>query len=363
MKSDMISVVVPIYNAMPYLPQCVESILKQTYGNLEILLVNDGSTDESLQVIRDYATKDPRVRVIDKANEGYGATCNRGISKASGYWISIIEPDDWIDENMYAGMVAAGNALEGPIDIIKTPYWRVLDPDTPNQQIINCSYKGRIKPKRQPFAVKDATHLLIHHPSIWSAIYRRGFLEERNIRFMPIPGAGWADNPFLVETLCQTERIAYLDEPFYFYREETEEKTKATALNDTLLPLNRWSDMTDALERIGSIDPAIWSAHYQRGFTYLDGILAYVPLEREDVLEATIRMCDRMDPELVFSNPEIPPFHKRLFAQIRDMEAPGNIEIAHGVSLMKKAVYFLGNTGLPYTLKMVKRQLKQKHAE
>lgn len=358
MPNTTISVIVPVYNAMPYLRQALDSILSQSYRDLEILLLNDGSTDGSLDVLREYGRRDARVRVIDKPNEGYGASCNRGIKEARGYWIAIVEPDDWIDEGMYAGMMERASRFpEGSVDIVKTPYWRVIDPDTVDQQVINCSYRGLVRPKAQPFAVKDAPELLKHHPSIWSAVYRKGYLEERGIRFLPIPGAGWADNPFLVETLCQTDRIVYFDKPFYHYREETEAKTRVTAVNSTLLPLLRWQDMADVLDRIGCTEPAVWQAQNERGFTYLDGICAYVPLERDDVLEAAVKMCDRMDPQLVLADTSISPHYRRLFALIEDLDAPALMEPGYALQLVRKGAYFFVNAGPSYTWTMLKRIL------
>ena len=89
-NNPLVSIIVPIFNAEPYLKQCLYSILAQTYRNLEIICLNDGSTDNSLATMQAYAKQDERIRVIDKQNQGYGATCNRGLSEATGTWISII---------------------------------------------------------------------------------------------------------------------------------------------------------------------------------------------------------------------------------------------------------------------------------
>ena len=94
MSESLVSVIVPIYNAGPYLEQCLDSIVGQTHNNLEIILLNDGSTDGSLSIMQRYATTDDRIKIVDKQNQGYGATCNRGLTEATGTWISIVEPDD-----------------------------------------------------------------------------------------------------------------------------------------------------------------------------------------------------------------------------------------------------------------------------
>ena len=173
------SVIVPIYNAEPYLDQALESVAGQTYKNLEIICLNDGSTDNSLAIMRAHAARDERIVVIDKHNQGYGATCNRGLDESHGEWISILEPDDWIESGMYSDLLALARMYPEPIDIVKSGYWRIWLPDTPKQRKMNCSYHGRINPPVQPFAIKDAAHLLCHHPSIWSAIYRKQYLLDK----------------------------------------------------------------------------------------------------------------------------------------------------------------------------------------
>ena len=80
MSESLVSVIVPIYNASPYLEQCLDSIVGQTHKDLEIILLNDGSTDNSLAAMQRYAAQDKRIKIIDKQNQGYGATCNRGLA-------------------------------------------------------------------------------------------------------------------------------------------------------------------------------------------------------------------------------------------------------------------------------------------
>lgn len=360
MSESLVSVIVPIYNAGPYLEQCLDSITGQTHRELEIILLNDGSTDDSLSIMQRYAVSDERIKIIDKQNQGYGATCNRGLAEATGAWISIVEPDDWIEPNMYKDMLAFAQkfANEGtPLDIVKTPYWRIWMPDTKGQQKLNCSYKNRIHPYHQPFAIADAAHLLCHHPSIWSAVYRKSFLNEHNIRFKEIPGAGWADNPFLVETLCQTNRIGYFDTAYYCYREETPEKSKKFAHTNTLLPLERWNDMMDVLERLNVTDERILRAHNSRGFTYLSGIIEEVDLTHDDVREAAKHMFERMDANLVFTDNEVSPGMKRLYAGLRGIPCPKINPLPHMAGLVGQGVYNLKNTGLVNTFFATKNYL------
>ena len=96
-----VSIIVPIYNVEQYLVECMESIVHQTLKDIEIICVNDGSTDNSLKIIQDYAQKDNRIVIIDKQNEGYGKGMNDGLDKATGEYVGIVEPDDYVDLHMY----------------------------------------------------------------------------------------------------------------------------------------------------------------------------------------------------------------------------------------------------------------------
>ena len=355
--TPLISVIVPVFNAEPFLDQALWGLREQTYGNLEILCLNDGSTDGSLAIMERHAAEDARVRVIDKANEGYGATCNRGLDEAQGAWVAILEPDDWLLPRAFEVMAgAAGEAAEAlgefgaqgerelaPAtgtagdakpnrasllpDMVKAPYWRVLFADTPEQTLVHCYFKGTKAPAEavrlsngwavqgSP-AIASRTRLMEYHPSIWSALYRADFLRENGIRFLPIPGAGWADNPFLVETMAAARSIAYVDEPFYCYREETPTHFAATVQNQPLLVFDRWHDGADVLERYGDLDDRVVRAHYHRGFNNRDKAAAALGENAPLVAEETARMFGRMRAELVLSDPAISPAQKSLFCRV-----------------------------------------------
>lgn len=360
--SPLVSVIVPVYNAGEYLDQALHSARNQTHENLEILCLNDGSTDSSPDIIRKHAAEDERIVVIDKQNEGYGATCNRGIEAANGAWISILEPDDWIEPDMFESMLKFASGFDVPIDIIKTPFYRVMT-DGEREERYNCNYKGLIHPLRQPFLIADAPRLLRHHPSIWSALYSKRFLDERRIRFRPIPGAGWSDNHFLVETLCQAMNIIYLDEPFYCYRADTDEKERAFAKSNPTLPFERWHEMLDIMEGLGVSDARTLGAHYGRGFTYMSGVIEHNDPDSPNMRILLARMFGRMDADIVMADPEISPGCKRLFAEIRGIEGPDKLEdVRYAAYLAKRAAHNVKNTGLQETLRTIGKYLRRRTA-
>ena len=317
-SQSLVSVIVPIYNAEKYLGQCLDSILSQTHNNLEVICINDGSTDNSLSIIRAYADEDPRVRVIDKKNGGYGQGCNRGIEAARGRWISVVEPDDWIDPTMFQEMLEFADTFDEVIDIIKTPWTDVHNWNDPKKQASYPSLMvGRLKTSRRPFKIAEHTVIMELHPSIWSALYRRDFINEKHIRFIEYPGAGWADNPFLVETLCQADSIVYLDKPFYNYRCDLPGSTLNHATDEAVArPFDRWLDMLKIIERLGVTDKRVIGAHYLRGFNYTFGAIFDDGWDNPIVQKKTRGVFSKMDPEIVARIPNLAPHRKRFFFSV-----------------------------------------------
>ncbi|MEG2948447.1 MAG: glycosyltransferase [Raoultibacter sp.] len=347
-KEPLVSVIIPIYNAAFFLDQCLDSVQSQTLSNLEIICLNDGSTDNSWQIISEHASHDARIIAIDKPNSGYGASCNRGVKEARGAYIAIVEPDDWIESGMFADMLDFAASFNEAIDIIKTPYWRIWMPGTPQQRKLNCSYHKRIEPAKQPFTIGESAHLLRHHPSIWSALYRREFLLETGILFKEIPGAGWADNPFLMETLCRAKTIIYLDRAYYCYREDL--PGSSSTLKAPTLPFDRWNDMADILERLNITDEQILRAHISRGFTYLGGILEEQSANDPLVQRCMKTMFTRMDAGLVLSDPEVSPGMKKLFITTRELPTQKFSKLPYLGSLLKEWSYSVSNNGVQSAL-------------
>ena len=103
-ENDIISVIIPVYNEEAHLTRCLESVLSQTYGNLEIITVDDGSTDRSPEILKEYAAKDKRIKIISKENGGASTARNMGIEAAEGSYIGFVDADDWAEEGMYEAL-------------------------------------------------------------------------------------------------------------------------------------------------------------------------------------------------------------------------------------------------------------------
>lgn len=317
-----VTLIVPCYNTERFLDQALSSIRQNDRCRLEILVINDGSTDGSLAIMEKHAAADPRIRVIDKPNQGYGASVNRGFNEAQGTYVAILEPDDYTSAHMYDDLFETALQYGHP-DIVKAAFWRVIGAGTQDEHRLPCHFHNAIYPPHQPFTIEEEPSFLRHHPSIWSALYRRNFLNERNIRMMEVPGAGWVDNPFMVETLVQADSIVYLNTPYYCYREDLAGSSSDITLS--ILPFERWNDQVDVLERLGVTNSGVWDAIYTRVFEPLAHAVSCGGLTNEDCLSAMRAVCERMDESRVHTLPMVVPNNKAIYYQIMDMNCPKDL--------------------------------------
>ncbi len=343
-----VTVVVPCYNTERYLDQALTSAEQNASCNLEILVLNDGSTDDSLKIMRRHETRDPRVRVIDKQNQGYGATVNRGFDEARGTYVTILEPDDWVKPHMYDDLFAYAQSFDGLPDIVKSPYWRVWMPTTPRERLLHCSYYHRIEPDSQPFTLHDCPRLVQHHPSIWSALYRVDFMREKGIRMREVPGAGWVDNPFLFETMCQAESIVYLDVPYYCYREDLPGSSSATRV--LKLSLERWHDMADVVDRLCPDDAGIRRALTVIGFRYAGEAVSRGALADDELREMLESVFSRMSEHDILSLENVSPQLRRLALELSHREVPAISGMGYADVLLREFAYSIGTNGVGFAL-------------
>ena len=172
-----VSVIVPVYNAEKYFQECVDSILRQTLADLELILVDDGSTDSSPALCDRYAEQDLRVRVIHQANAGLSAARNRGIEVATGEWIAFVDSDDFIDANMYRTMIIAAEAKGAQLAVCTGYYYS----DVRKERMSSVhDTKGFCKCSedfvRDWLWTSDETTVLF--TVVWNKIYQRKFFAD-----------------------------------------------------------------------------------------------------------------------------------------------------------------------------------------
>lgn len=237
-----VSVIVPIYKVEKYLVQCLDSIVNQTLKDIEIILVDEGDMDACRYIIDHYEQTDPRVIAIHEKNGGYGASVNKGFDIAKGEYISIIESDDFIDLHMFEEMYSYAKKLDA--DVVKTPYyeyWSKKDNKKDVKQL--CPYAKFItnsSPENKTFSILDYPQQMSFHASLWSGLYKTSYIKDKNIRFVAAKGGAYVDVGFRIDTLLRTNKIAWLNKPFYNYRIDAEGST--TNNFNLSAMLQRWKE-------------------------------------------------------------------------------------------------------------------------
>ena len=211
-----VSILVPIYNVEKYLRECLDSLANQTLKDIEIICINDGSTDSSADIIAEYIAKDNRFKIIDKENSGYGHSMNQGLNAASGEYIGIVESDDFANTNMFEELYKLAKKFDA--DIAKSDYYCYT---TSNNQSRKA---GKILPSmtNKVINAQNTSWLLMSHPSIWSAIYKNEFLTNNNIRFLETPGASYQDTGFAFKTMALAEKVVLTSAAYLNYRQDNE---------------------------------------------------------------------------------------------------------------------------------------------
>ena len=207
-----ISVLIPIYNVEKYLRQCLDSVVNQTLKDIEIICINDGSTDSSLKIINEYASQDSRIKVIDKKNTGYGHSMNCGLKAAQGEYIGIVESDDFADLKMFDTLYNTAKKFNA--EVVKSNYWEQVSDYSRFIEV------GKLTPYEEIFIPINNNSIFQAPTSIWSAIYSRSFLLKNDIYFNETPGASYQDVSFVFKVLACTERLFFIKEAFLHYRKD-----------------------------------------------------------------------------------------------------------------------------------------------
>ena len=219
-EEPLVSVLVPIYNVERYLRQALESIRMQTFSQFEVVCINDGSTDGSRDIVQDFLDADPRFRVIDKPNSGYGASMNRGIQEARGRYIAILESDDFYDSDALRKLMTV--ALQLNADVVKGDYWFYWSEGRGRNvpaRVIEGAMAGHL------FNAWDEPQILLANPSVWSAVYKRSFLLGNGLKMLETPGASFQDLGFTFKVMASAERIYCIEDQVVHYRQDNEQSS------------------------------------------------------------------------------------------------------------------------------------------
>lgn len=217
LEHPTVSVVVPSLNSREYIRECIESIIAQSLANIEILCVDAGSNDGTIEVLQEYAELDQRIHIIHSDKRSYGYQINLGIRNAKGKYLAIVESDDYIDPNMYKEQVKIAD--DNNLDLLRADY-QIFVGEKDNHQFI---YKNIMKYEDYYGVVVDANvDLKVFGGYVvpWSGLYKLSFLKENDIWLNETPGAAYQDNGLWFQCFTLAHRIYFYHKPFYFLRRD-----------------------------------------------------------------------------------------------------------------------------------------------
>ena len=279
-----VSIIVPVCNAEAYLEECLASIAQQTLRDIEVVCIDDGSTDKSPELLAAFARRDPRFRIITKENAGYGAAMNDGLAAATGEYIGCVESDDFIEPEMFERLYEVAHANDA--DVVKCDFF-----ETSGAGATQANRHFEICPGKDFYGrVLDSTKseaLFYCVMMTWEGIYRKGFIEEHGIRHNESPGASFQDNGFWFQVFLRARRVVFLNEAYYHYRvDNSGSSTHSSAAAARIF--GEFAYVRELLER----DPRDWARMATvYSYFYFDNLVARLGhIAPEDRAEVAARV-------------------------------------------------------------------------
>lgn len=225
MNTLPVSVIIPVYNAAPYLRQCLDSVVRQTLRDIEIICVDDGSTDSSLEILREYRARDPRIQVLTQANVNAGAARNRGLDLAKGEYLSFLDADDFFDPEMLEQAYARAKSSDAEILVFRcNNYITEEDRYTDRWNSIEAANIPEIQPF--PGTAVKGNLFFTFVGWAWDKLFSRQYIQENGLRFQEQRTTN--DLYFTYFALAKSQRIVTMDELFAHHRIQLATSLEAT---------------------------------------------------------------------------------------------------------------------------------------
>ncbi len=285
-QTTLLSIVVLVYNTAQYLPACFDSLLRQDYRNIEIIAIDDASTDESLAICRDYEQRHPNFRCISKHNEGGAVSGNLGVSLALGRYVALVDSDDKVTADGYRLLME--QALQTDADIVIGRAARLQDDKISS---VDFLYEPYVWARRRSFGSVDEFPDVIHDCFYWNKVFRTDFLRANGLGM--VPGLLYADRPFVHRAYWYSKRTVIIPSLVYYWRRRPEGATASISQNirhadnfrDRIRSMKlEWHDFDDVPQAAG-YRREIAVANLQRALHAASGIVAS-PTFRQAFIEA-----------------------------------------------------------------------------
>lgn len=230
-KIPLVSVIIPCYNVDKYVDRCLTSIQNQTLFSIEVICVNDGSTDSTREIIQRFVDSDKRFKLIDNTNHGYGYSINCGIKASSGKYIGIVESDDWIEPNMYSDLVDI--ARKTNVDMVRSNFRRVYSDHVENIKV--SGYNQNLYNRVVTTSDKDWFDIFNITINIWTSIYKSSYIKTNNVFCNETPNAAFQDNGFFFKSVMFAKSYYISDKIYYNYYQGNCNSSTNTCGNTTVI--------------------------------------------------------------------------------------------------------------------------------
>ncbi|MPQ43059.1 glycosyltransferase family 2 protein [Clostridium tarantellae] len=271
----LISVIIPVYNVEKYLQQCVESVLNQSFKNIEVILINDGSTDNSKKICNEYELKDSRVKVIHKKNKGLSHTRNVGIKASKGDYLLFLDSDDYWVSNSLA---AIEKYTKYGVDVVFLTSAKFFEKDNLLEKNFECLNKYEINNKTQEEVLKYLANIEKFPGSACTKLVKKSLIIEKKIFFQK--GLLSEDIDWSTKLLIEAKSFYVCNVNFYIYRKQRQgsitNRISYKNVKDLLFIIKKWSEKCEKGEVAINLKPYIL-AIYSYEYIVLIGLIFFLP--------------------------------------------------------------------------------------
>ena len=221
----IVSVILPIYNVESYLKECLDSLIKQSFSDIEIICIDDGSKDNSYKILENFSSQDPRIKIFKQNNQGAAFARNFGLSVAKGRYIIFLDSDDYFEHQLIEKTVRVADNSSSDIVIFKA---QAFDENSGKKFDLTYKMDKYTNYQYSPFSSKDLPNDILNTflPAAWNKLYRKSFIDQNHFEFQNIKRTN--DLLFTCKTLIKAQRIVLLNEFLLFYRIRPTNSLQAT---------------------------------------------------------------------------------------------------------------------------------------
>jgi len=311
---EKISIIIPIYNAELFLDRCLESVASQTYSNIEVLCVDDGSTDNSRGICEKFAKRDSRFKVFSKVNGGESSARNTGLRNATGKYIGFIDNDDWVEPDMYEILYKTALDFDVPISVVN--FFRNTQTEQTKMVNINTIPDGVISPKDMMIYALNRDNYRGYCSYIWNKLFNADLIQKNNLLFDESLKFG-GDVLFHAQVVLSDGcKGVYNEKPLYHYFQRESSTAHKRDISIKMDILKAYKHIEALLIKKGHLDISFWAGGFYCYHAIRTAELA-IEQKNTDVLSLMKREIQLYTDDYIKTNENFPEKHEQLYNLIR----------------------------------------------